>query len=610
MKRHVPITLLLASAVTLPALLVAAAIFAASFLVAERNTSELTRDKVELLLDSLVRRVESHLRPATTIADWLQTEVAEALAQEQEDKRDARIMGALRTALAAYPNLSGVAFVRPDGDIYRIARDPAGESRIKGDVTDPGLAAFLEDAQAREEGYWGEFVQAEEGNAPLINYRQPLRSGERLLGVIAVGVSVTELSVFLDSLHMGAGDQSQGTPFILSGKDYVVAHPLMQWDYPDLTREEPLPKVIAFPDPTLARLFGEGTLTPPERYLGNFQVRIFELAGTAYFGYYRSLEGFSSTPMTVGAILEASEVNQQIARLWWLALVAGLLLFLTLCGGLLLGRYLARPIKALRRGARQVEALELEGHPGFGRSPVRELDEAARAFDAMLGALKLFANYVPRSLVQRLMKAGLGAGVEPEERELTLMFTDIVGFTSLSEKAPAKRVAEALNRHFEMLGACVEREGGTIDKYIGDALMAFWGAPEPQEDAEQRAARAALAIAEAVKGHNAERKAAGLGSLRLRIGLHRGPVVVGNIGSPERVNYTVIGDSVNLCQRLEGLGKELVGEAGPPEVEILISGVLRDRLGEGFRCEEIGEEALRGRQASVRVYRLLAGPEA
>jgi class 3 adenylate cyclase len=610
MRRRIPITILLASAVTLPALLVATILFAVSFLVAELNTSELTRDKVELLLDSLVRRVENHLRPATNIADWLDSEVSEAVTAEEAAERDGLVMDALRIALAAYPQVSGVAFIRPEGDIYRITRAPSQETRLQTKPDDPRLVEFLKDGQTREDGYWGEFVQAEEGNAPLINYRQPVRVGDRFLGVIAVGVSVTELSVFLDSLQSGPGSHSLGTPFILSGKDHVVAHPLMQWDYAELTRDHPLPSVLAFPDPTLSRLFGEGTQSPPERYLGNFQVRIFDIAGISYFGYYRTLEGFSEKPMTLGAILQASEVNQQITRLWQLAAVAGFLLLLTLAGGLLLGRYLSRPIKELRRGARRVAALELEGHPGFGRSPVRELDEAARAFDAMLGALKLFAHYVPRSLVQRLMKAGLGAGVEPEERELALMFTDIVGFTSLSEKAAAKKVSEALNHHFEILGTCVEREGGTIDKYIGDALMAFWGAPEPQEDAEERAARAALAIAEAIGRDNDARRAEGRRPVMMRIGLHRGPVVVGNIGSPERVNYTVIGDSVNLCQRLEALGKELASEGEAREVEILISEDLRRRLGAGFVCEEVGEQSLRGRSGSIRVFRLLAGPEA
>jgi class 3 adenylate cyclase len=153
--------------------------------------------------------------------------------------------------------------------------------------------------------------------------------------------------------------------------------------------------------------------------------------------------------------------------------------------------------------------------------------------------------------VTRLIRAGDAGTIRPEARELTVMFTDIAGFTAMSETRPAPEVADFLNEHFALLGACVEAEGGTVDKFIGDALMAFWGAPETQTDTAPRACRAALAIARAVDADNARRTAAGRPAIRIRIGLHSGPVVVGNVGWPGRINYTIVGDTVNTCQRLE-----------------------------------------------------------
>lgn len=609
--RRLPITVLLAAAVTLPAVLVASLIFFLSFSVAERNTAELTRDKVELLLDQLASRIESQLKPIEFLGAALEERLLGAIALDAEDQRDERIMGVFRDSIAAFPQLSGVGYVTVEGSIYRVLRDPATETRLANAPLSPTSRSFLEDAKSRAGGYWGEFVLPEAERAPMLNYRIPVNLDGEFHGILVLGVSVGDLSLYLESLADSGGASNFGTSFILLGKDRVIAHPLLQWTFPGLTPEEPLPKVQAFSDPLLSELFTGRTQEPPERYRSDrFEVRWFQLAEIYYIGFYRQLTGFTATPFTIGTVTQAAEVDDQIRRLDTLIYVAGGLVALTLLGGVLLGRNLAAPIKHLREGAKKIEALEFERHPGFGRSRLRELDDAQRAFDAMVGGLKLFALYVPRGLVRRLMLAGLAQGPESEERRLTIMFTDIVGFTSLSETMPAREVSALLNHHFSLLGEAVEAEGGTIDKYIGDALMAFWGAPEPQPDAELRAARAALAIARALERDNAQRLAAGAAPLRLRIGLHAGPVVVGNIGSAERVNYTIIGDAVNTGQRLESLGKEMAAQAGhETECCILISGDVRDLLGPDFVCEDRGEVQLRGRSGTVKVYRLLSGPE-
>src|SRR5258708_16097094 len=137
------------------------------------------------------------------------------------------------------------------------------------------------------------------------------------------------------------------------------------------------------------------------------------------------------------------------------------------------------------------------------------------------------------------------------------MFTDIAGFTHQAERLSASDTAAFLNDHFSLLIPCIEAEGGTVDKFIGDSVMAFWSAPEPQPDHADRACRTALAIRAAVSAENDARCGRGEPPIRLRIGIHTGPAVIGNIGSAERVNYTVVGDTVNMAQRCEALAKEL-----------------------------------------------------
>ena len=201
----------------------------------------------------------------------------------------------------------------------------------------------------------------------------------------------------------------------------------------------------------------------------------------------------------------------------------------------------------------------------------------------------------------RLMARGDEAPVL-EERVVTVLFTDIAGFTPLAENLSAQAIAEFLNHHFELIADCVEAEGGTIDKFIGDAVMAFWGAPEPQADHALRACRSARAIAACIATENRERQNRGAAPVKVRIGVHTGPVIVGNIGAPGRINYTVIGDTVNIAQRLEELAKELM--TADDEVVALASEATLVGLDTVALAESVGRHMLRGRRVAIEVYRL------
>jgi class 3 adenylate cyclase len=182
------------------------------------------------------------------------------------------------------------------------------------------------------------------------------------------------------------------------------------------------------------------------------------------------------------------------------------------------------------------------------------------------------------------------------------MFTDIVGFTRLSETLSAPEVAALLNEHFTLLAACIEAEGGTVDKFIGDSVMAMWGAPERYADGPDRACRAALAIETAMRAWNEDRRLADQPVIRVRIGLHTGPVVVGNIGSPGRVNYTVVGDTVNTAKRLDELGR--IAGAGADGTRILLSGETAAALRADMPLVNLGLKRLRGRSTPVEVFSL------
>jgi adenylate cyclase len=181
---------------------------------------------------------------------------------------------------------------------------------------------------------------------------------------------------------------------------------------------------------------------------------------------------------------------------------------------------------------------------------------------------------------------------------MTVMFTDIEGFTALSEKLPDETLTELLNFYFDEMSPLVLREDGTLDKYIGDSIMSFWNAPLPQADHAFRACRVALALQRrerAIQGSLQER---GAPTLATRIGINTGPMVVGDMGSKERFNYTVLGDSVNLGSRLEGANK-LYGS------RILLARSTAELVKDRFLMRKLDLLLVKGKRTPLAVYELL-----
>ena len=164
--------------------------------------------------------------------------------------------------------------------------------------------------------------------------------------------------------------------------------------------------------------------------------------------------------------------------------------------------------------------------------------------------------FVPVGLVRRLIDSGKPLQPGVEQRFMTVLFSDVEGFTTLAEQLAPHELTEQTSRYFENVTGAVAEEQGTIDKFIGDSVMAFWGAPAELEDHAFHACCAALRARHRMARLSAEWMATGRKPMRVRIGVHCGDVVVGNVGSPQRLSYTVMGDGVNIASRLEGLNKQ------------------------------------------------------
>ncbi|MDE0239000.1 MAG: adenylate/guanylate cyclase domain-containing protein [bacterium] len=263
------------------------------------------------------------------------------------------------------------------------------------------------------------------------------------------------------------------------------------------------------------------------------------------------------------------------------ALIVGIAaLALSVVAAVILGLRIARPIVRISAAAGQVRDLDISEIDDLPASVFRELDRQSGSFDAMLRALRWFEVHIPKKVVERLVKRGDIDDTMSSVCDITVMFTDIAGFSSVAENLSAPEVAALVNRHFAIVAGCIEAEDGTVDKFIGDSVMAFLGAPDAQPDAAERACRAALAIADGIRRENLQRRTVGQAALGIRIGVHSGSATVDNIGAPGRINYTIIGDAVNVDQRLEQFGRTLYPEAS--ETAMLISGATAAKLGPEF----------------------------
>jgi adenylate cyclase len=211
-------------------------------------------------------------------------------------------------------------------------------------------------------------------------------------------------------------------------------------------------------------------------------------------------------------------------------------------------------------------------------------------------------RYHSPGVIEEIVRGAASAAADEEMRssDVSILFADICGFTTISETKKPEEVSEFLANFFSCAVEAIFAHGGTLDKFIGDAVMAFFGAPIAQEDHAVRAVRAGLTMRHLVDQWNAERAIAGLPPVLIRVGINSGPAVVGNVGTEKRVDYTVLGTSVNIASRLES------GVAKPGEV--VISQNTYERVRDQFRTESKGEFPLKGLQQKMPVYAVLPDP--
>ncbi len=577
-------------------LLAVAVVLALGVWSGRENTLALLRDKAQSTIEFQVAKIHQTLQPAADQLDYLAPQLESGRIEIALDTGGA-LASQLSGALSATPHVRAILFMSPENQALIALRRPAGADIVFIESADPVARAALNAARGKKGTYWGEVLRPSARSQTLINVRRPIYVGGKFSGLLAATVKVGQLSIELEEAAIGIGANG----FMLLGDDLVLAHRDIASGIALPPSGAILPTVQSLDDNVIKAFVNDeaGRGDWLDQATG---IRTVSADGRDYAVLTAKLDMYSAKPWLVGLYLPAAALGDEISRLRWAGVAGLVVLVIALIVTWHVSRHLSRPLNRLARAAERVTALELAGIEELPAGRLAEPARAALAFNAMVEALRWFEAYVPRRLVLRLLAEGGSAVATSTAREVTVLFTDIVGFTDQAETMRAEETADFLNAHFTVLANCVEAEDGTIDKFIGDSMMAFWGAPDAQADHALRACRAALEMREAIAADNALRTAAGLTPIRVRVGLHSGEVIVGNIGTAGRLNYTIVGDVVNAASRLENLGRDDVEATS--DVTITLSGATLAAAGAPIQGRPRGRHVLRGRREKISVYTL------
>jgi adenylate cyclase len=425
-------------------------------------------------------------------------------------------------------------------------------------------------------------------NAPVITVSAPLRG--KVPGVLAADLKLDSFSNFVQAQRPG----EHGTVMIFDQAGSLIAHP----EYSDLITgaithpaRSSLPSIDELNTGTAASVI-RGSYNK-DNYEGN----IDDKAGN---GFLFRVTKFALGDSYNGSILllaAQDDFVQNVRRLQFNGLVLAILVgagFIPLVW--MFGSQMSGSLRRITEQARQLQTLaEPELVPVT--SYIKEIHQLGSTVNLAQRAIWSFAHFVPKEIVRGLIDNSISTELGGAKQDITLVFTDVQGFTTIAEAADPDQLMLQTSRYFSVLTEAFLAEGGTVDKFIGDAVMVFWNAPNPQPDHVARACRAALAAKAAGDRLNIEFEAAGLKPFITRFGIHVGEAVVGNVGSTERMNYTALGNTVNLAARLEGLNKQT-------GTTILVSENVHLQVADLFKFRALDAVVAKGMTKETRIFEL------
>jgi adenylate cyclase len=419
--------------------------------------------------------------------------------------------------------------------------------------------------------------------------RLPIDEGHR--GVVAGDIFLSEAETMLRKQQLG----QSGLAFLFDDAGRVLAHPEMSRL---LQAGDGAGKLGELPQLDAIDTVGVSAAIKAWRQGGTEQQFFDDRQGRVYAAAFRTIETAGTANLHLGLFAPVDEFYARIEaekRALFLAALGFVLAVVPVAFGL--GSMLSRSLRALARENDAIQHFRFTDTPQL-HSPIREIDELGRSVFRMRTLVQTFSNFVPKRLVQQLVETGDAMRLGGIRREVTVLFTDVVNFTGITENADPAKVMLFTSRYFAAMSEAIMANNGTVDKFIGDAVMGIWNAPIEDASHVANACKAVLACIEANRVLNAEFERDGWPVYNTRFGLHTGEAVVGNIGSPDRMNYTVLGATVNLAARLESLNKNY-------GTSVLVSEAVKNRVEARFAFRNVDRIRPKGFAAEVQIYELL-----
>lgn len=438
-------------------------------------------------------------------------------------------------------------------------------------------------------GYWLGIYNAYSTNIPVMTAAIPIRKGNKLIGVLALDISLENISRFLDTLRIG----KNGFTFIVNSEHQVITP---QSFTPALIKNAPegiLPTINDINDPIISTAYRYHNLTKKDQFS-------FKLQGTYYLASFGQFIISPTALWEIGTIVPESEfigvakiTNYYTLLFSFAVLILGLMLIIWAAHSI------SKPITLLAEETKRLRQLDVD-KPTLINTHITEVDTMVDALNSAKIALGSFTKYVPKLIVEQLVRGETIARLGGKKQELTILFTDITNFTEIAEHMEPELLMLHTSEYLEAMTLAIQKYKGSIDKYIGDAIMAFWGAPSPDADHVLHACQASLTCRDMLKGLNERWKKNNKPQMLTRFGINTGTVVVGNVGSSERFNYTALGDNVNLAARLETTNKTY-------GTDILVNQSVYEQCKDKFYFRPIDRIKIRGKSIMTEIYELVAG---
>jgi adenylate cyclase len=595
--------------------------------ISRENVSDMAMQMNADIVGDISKEVDALFRSAEdeqqTLADLLASGVVDVIDADQIDQL-------LFSFLKSNKNFSWVSYGRPNGDFLGAQRRDDVNYRIVKSVwdADAGHAARSETyvtfdgeqynstrtkiklsdyyspsrdwytlAAARPGHIWTDVYVFATSGMPGINTAFAYRNGDSLIGVVSIAIELERISRYLKELEA----TRRGTAFIVDRSGEMVAF------------KDPGEVVEAAQnggEPRRKRLneSWQPLLRIAQSAIAADRVAFYELAAPRHMvyendgtdgRYFVTLAPIGRQNWIVGTVVREQDFLGRVDENRKLLVLTVLAAMLAVgCAAIVLARHLfIAPLDHIIRQTHEVERFNLDAvHtvPTY----ISEIHELSAAVHQMSLGLVSFRKYLPTELVRSLLSEGIRAMPGGEQRTLTILFMDLAGFTAATERL-GPRIVPMLGDYLAAMSEAIVGERGTIDKFIGDAVMAFWGAPIYNENHAAEACRAALRCLQLMRGLEARWHEQKRPVLRARIGINSGRVVVGNIGSSERLNYTVVGDPVNLASRLEGMNKAF-------GTELIISQTTYELAKYDIVARRLDTVTVKGRDEPVKIYELLA----